>query len=72
MDSLNFVCYQYRRQRLAAMKYNVDGEDGLVRFWEYFHEVERVSACETAAASLARLLTTQVSATLGRAIQEWQ
>ena len=72
MDPLNYVWYQHRWQRLAAKMYAVDGENGLVRFWECFHEVDRRGTGETTAATLSPLLTTQVSATLGRAIREWR
>ena len=71
MEPLNYVWYQYRWQRLAAKMFEVDGEDGLVRFWDCFHSVDRVNAGETTAASLAHLLTTEVSSTLGRAIRYW-
>jgi hypothetical protein len=72
MEPLNYVWYQYRWQRLAAKMFEVDGEDGLVRFWDCFHSVDRVNAGEATAASLVHLLTTEVSSTLGRAIRDWQ
>lgn len=71
MDPLNYVWYQYRWQRLAAEMSEVDGEDGLVRFWDCFHSTDRVNAGDATAASLARRLTTEVSSTLGRAIRDW-
>jgi hypothetical protein len=72
MSPLNYVWFQYRWQRLAAGLFEVDGEDGLVRFWDCFHATDRVNAGETTAASLAPLLTTEVSPTLGRAVQDWR
>lgn len=51
---------------LAAAMFDADGEDGLVRFWNWFHATDRVNAGEATAASLAPLLTTEVSRTLGR------
>ena len=71
MSVLNYVWFQYRWQRLAAKMFQIDGEDGLVRFWNCFHAKDRVSAGTTTAASLAPLLTTEVSQTLGRAISDW-
>jgi hypothetical protein len=71
MNALNYVWYQYRWQRLAAKMFDLDGEDGLVRFWRCFHAVDRVDGGEVTAASLAPLLTKEVSATLGRAIRDW-
>ncbi len=72
MDPLNYVWYQYRWLRLAAKMFEVDGEDGLVRFWDCFHSTDRVNASEATAASLASLLTTEVSPTLGRAVRDWR
>jgi hypothetical protein len=72
MSALNYVWYQYRWQRLAAKMFNTDGEDGLVRFWNAFHGTDRLSSGEVTAASLAPLLRTEVSQTLGRAIQNWR
>jgi hypothetical protein len=66
MSPLNYVWFQYRWQRLAARVFASDGEPGLVRFWDCFHGRDR------AAASLARLLSTEVSRTLGRAIRDWR
>jgi hypothetical protein len=50
----------------------IDGEDGLMRFWDCFHAADRVSAEEATPASLAPLLTTEVSRTLGRAVHDWR
>ena len=72
MSPLNYIWYQYRWQRLAAKMFNADGEDGLVRFWNCFHGTGRLSSGEVTAASLAPLLRTEVSETLGRAIQNWR
>jgi hypothetical protein len=73
MSPLNYVWFQYRWQRLAAKIFEADGEQGLVRFWDCFHATDRVPAGEAAtSASLARLLTTEVSRTLGRAIRYWR
>ncbi len=72
MSPLNYVWFQYRWLRLAAKMFGVDGEDGLVRFWECFHARDRVNSGSITAASLAPLLTTEVSKTLGRAVQDWR
>jgi hypothetical protein len=72
MSPLNYVWFQYRWQRLAAKMFDADGEDGLVRFWDCFHATDRVNPGEATAASLAPLLRTEVSQTLGRAIQDWR
>jgi hypothetical protein len=72
MSPLNYVWFQYRWQRLAAQMFEVDGEDGLVRFWDCFHSTDRVNAGEATAASLVPLLSTEVSPTLGRAIRDWR
>jgi hypothetical protein len=72
MNPLNYVWYQYRWQRLAATMFDADGEDGLIRFWDYFHATDRLGSGEATAASLAPLLRTGVSETLGRAIQDWR
>ncbi len=72
MSPLNYVWFQYRWQRLAAKMFEVDGEDGLVRFWDCFHATDHVDASEATAASLAPLLTTEVSQTLGRAVRDWR
>jgi len=71
MSARNYVWFQYRWQRLAAKLFDVDGEEGLVRFWDCFHAADRVSAGQATAASLAPLLTTEVSRTLGRAVRDW-
>jgi hypothetical protein len=72
MGPLNYVWYQYRWQRLAATMFDVDGEDGLVRFWDCFHGTNRLSSGGVTAASLAPLLRTEVSEILGGAVQEWR
>ena len=71
MSPLNYVWFQYRWQRLAAKMFQVDGEDGLIRFWECFHAADRVPAGQATATSLAPLLTSEISRTLGRAIRDW-
>jgi hypothetical protein len=71
MSPLNYVWYQCRWQRIAADIFNADGEDGLVRLWDVFHAADRLNAGEVTAASLAALLRTEVSDTLGRAVQDW-
>jgi hypothetical protein len=72
MSPLNYVWFQYRWQRLAARIFEADGQDGLVRFWNCFHATDRVDADEASAASLAPLLTAEVSPTLGQAIRDWR
>lgn len=72
MNPLNYVWFQYRWQRLAAKMFEADGVDGLVRFWECFHATDRVNSHDATAASLAPLLRTEVSQTLGRAVQDWR
>jgi hypothetical protein len=72
MDPLNYVWFQYRWQRLAAKMFECDGEEGLIRFWDCFHSTDRVDASEATAASLAPLLTTEVSPILGRAVRDWR
>ncbi len=72
MNPLNYVWYQYRWQRLAAKVFDADGECGLVRFWDTFHANDRLSSGQVTAASLAPLLMTEVSETLGRAVQDWR
>ena len=72
MDPLNYVWYQYRWQRLAARVFEADGEDGLVRFWDCFHATDRLYSGNVTAASLAPLLSAEVSQTLGRAVQRWR
>jgi hypothetical protein len=71
MDPLNYIWFQYRWQRLAAKMFEVDGEDGLVRFWDCFHATDRAETAATAA-SLVPLLTAEVSPTLGRAVENWR
>ena len=72
MDPLNYVWYQHRWLRLAAKMFEVDGEDSLIRFWDCFHSTDRVPPGEATAASLAPLLTTEVSPILGRAVRDWR
>jgi hypothetical protein len=72
MSPLNYVWYQYRWQRLAATMFESDGEDGLIRFWDYFRAPSHLNSGVATAASLATLLRTEVSETLGRAVQEWR
>jgi hypothetical protein len=72
MSALNYVWFQYRWQRLAAKVFEVDGEDGLVRFWDCFHAADRVDAGQVTTTSLAPLLSAEVSPTLGRAIRGWR
>jgi hypothetical protein len=72
MSPLNYVWYQYRWQRLAARMFDTDGEDGLIRFWRCFHAADRSNCGGLSAASLAPLLTAEVSQTLGRAIRTWR
>ena len=72
MNPLNYVWFQHRWLRLVAKMFEVDGEAGLVRFWDCFHAVDRVDVGVATAASLGPLLTTEVSPTLGRAIRAWR
>jgi hypothetical protein len=72
MSPLNYVWFQYRWQRLAAKVFDADGEDGLVRLWGCFHGTGRANKSEVTAASLAPLLTTEVSRTLGWAVRDWR
>jgi hypothetical protein len=72
MSPLNYVWFQYRWQRLAAKMFQLDGEAGLVRFWNCFHATDRVPARQATAASMAPLLTSEISRTLGRAVRDWQ
>ena len=72
MSPLNYVWYQHRWLRLAARMFCADGADGLVRFWDYFRATDRFSSGTVTAASLALVLRTEVSETLGRAIQNWR
>ncbi len=71
MSALNYVWYQYRWQRLAARMFDADGEDGLVRFWNFFRATDRRDADVVTAAALAPMLTAEVSETLGQAILDW-
>jgi hypothetical protein len=71
MSALNYVWYQYRWQRLAARMFDTEGEDGLVRFWNCFHETEHLYAGEVTAESLIPLLRDEVSEVLARAVQGW-
>jgi hypothetical protein len=72
MSPLNYVWYQYRWQRIAADVFDADGEDGLIRLWNYFHASTHASAESTTAASLAPLLSANVSETLGSAVLQWR
>ncbi len=72
MSPLNYIWFQYRWQRLAAKMFEADGEDGLVRFWDCFHSTDRVDDGVATAASLAPLLASEVSQTLGRAVRHWR
>jgi hypothetical protein len=72
MSPLNYVWYQYRWQRIAAEMFDADGVDGLVRFWNYFHESGDLDTAEVSASSLASHLRREVSETLGRAIHDWR
>jgi hypothetical protein len=72
MGPLNYVWYQYRWQRMAAKMFDADGEDVLVRFWDCFHATDRLYSGNVTAATLAPLLSAEVSQTLGRAVQRWR
>jgi hypothetical protein len=72
MDPLNYVWYQYRWQRIVAEVFEIDGEDGLVRFWDCFQGRDRPSSVEDTVKSLSLLLTSEVSSTLGRAVRDWR
>jgi hypothetical protein len=72
MSPLNYVWYQYRWQRLAAQMFDSDGENGLIRLWDCFHATDLLNSREVTTASLAALLRTEVSETLGRAVQDWR
>jgi hypothetical protein len=72
MSPLNYVWFQYRWMRLAAKMFDADGEDGLVRFWDCFHATDRLDSSEATVASLAPILRTEVSQTLGQAIEHWR
>ena len=71
MTPLNYVWFQYRWLRLAARMFEVDGEDGLVRFWDCFHARDHIDI-GASAASLTPLLTAEVSPTLGRTVRDWR
>ncbi|MGC8473201.1 MAG: hypothetical protein ACP5PW_02175 [Candidatus Dormibacteria bacterium] len=72
MDPLNYVWYQYRWQRIAAAMFGADGEVALVRFWNCFRGSQRAAAGEVAAEELVPLLSSEVSATLGEAVERWR
>jgi hypothetical protein len=72
MSPLNYVWFQYRWQRLAAQVFDADGEDALARLWECFRSTDRANTTDVTAASLAPLLATDVSRTLGRAVRDWR
>ncbi|MGH7641216.1 MAG: hypothetical protein ACREOL_09985 [Candidatus Dormibacteria bacterium] len=72
MGPLNYVWYQYRWLRLAARLFGADGERGLVRLWDCFHATDRAGSGEVTTAALARVLRSEVSETLGRAVQHWR
>lgn len=69
MGPLNYVWYQYRWQRLAARMFDAEGENGAVRLWNHFHATDHRGTSDLTAAALAPILKSEVSATLGRAIQ---
>jgi hypothetical protein len=71
MSPLNYVWYQYRWQRIAAAMFDADGEGALARFWQCFHEKDRLSSGVVADASLVSLLASEVSAVLGHEVQSW-
>jgi len=71
MSPLNYVWFQYRWQRLAARIFDADGEHSLVRFWDCFRSKDRAHDTATAA-SLAPLLTAEISPALGRAVRNWR
>jgi hypothetical protein len=66
---VNLAMHAFVATQLPA---TVDGENGLVRFWNCFHASDRVDTGVATAASLAPLLTTEVSETLGRAVRDWR
>jgi hypothetical protein len=72
MSPLNYVWYQYRWQRIAARMFNAEGEESLVRLWDYFHRTNGDLPDELTAAALAPLLSTDVSEVLGREIAQWR
>lgn len=72
MDPLNYVWYQYRWQRLAAAMFDADGEDGLIRFANFFRAGPDVRSGPHSAISLAPLLSAEVSEVLAHAVREWR
>ena len=72
MSALNYVWYQYRWQRLAARIFDADGEAALVRLWDCFHGADRLAPDRVSVASVADLLTAEVSGVLGRAVRNWR
>ncbi len=72
MSPLNYVWYQYRWQRLAGRMFDADGEDGLVRFWHSFRSPDQVGSDDMTPTALAAILRTEVSETLGQAVQDWR
>jgi hypothetical protein len=72
MSPLNYVWYQYRWQRLAGRMFDADGEDGLVRFWHCFRSPDQVGSDDMTPTALAAILRTEVSETLGQAVQDWR
>ncbi len=72
MSALNYVWYQCRWQRLAARVFDAEGETALVRLWNCFRGVDRFGPGTVTTASVAKLLRSEVSETLGRAIQHWR
>jgi hypothetical protein len=72
MSPLNYVWYQYRWLRLAAAMYEASGEDALVRLWGYFRSIGGTVHGDKTTDALARLLNTEVSETLGRAVMSWR
>jgi hypothetical protein len=71
MGARNYVWYQYRWQRLAAEVFDADGEDALVRLWDYFRANSHRIDVDVTTASMAALLESEVSETLGRSIRDW-
>jgi hypothetical protein len=70
MSAANYVWYQYRWQRIAARMFEADGEQALTRFWDCFRSKGPFGP--VTATDLVPLLRTEVSETLGRAIERWQ
>ncbi len=71
MSPLNYVWYQYRWLRLAALTFEADGEAGLIRLWDVFHQAPLSASGEVTTPTLARLLRGRVSETLGRDVDGW-